>query len=157
MDTGEEVRGVSESLEAEIAALRGMNGAQLRAKWRIALKQEPPPQLRKPLLVPLLAYKLQEQAYGGLKPGVRRRLRELAASYTRDPKKAGARLKDSIRIKPGTRLIRDWKGQSHQVTVLEVGFEYNGELYKSLSVIARKITGTRWSGPLFFGLTEHRS
>ena len=148
---------MSESLEAEIAALRGMNGAQLRAKWRIALKQDPPPRLRKPLLVPLLAYKLQEKAYGGLKPEVKRRLRELAASFTRDPQKAGVRLKDSIRIKPGTRLIRDWKGQSHQVTVLEVGFEYNGEHYKSLSVIARKITGTRWSGPLFFGLTEHRS
>ena len=157
VDTGEEVRRVSESLEAEIATLRVMNGAQLRAKWRIDLNQEPPPQLRKPLLVPLLAYKLQEQAYGGLKPGVRRRLRELAASYSRDPKKAGARLKDSIRIKPGTRLIREWKGQSHQVTVGEVGFEYDGEHYRSLSVIARKITGTRWSGPLFFGLMEHRS
>jgi hypothetical protein len=157
MDTGEEVRRVSESLEAEIAALRRMNGAQLRAMWRIALKQEPPPQLRKPLLVPLLAYKLQEQAYGGQKPEVKRRLRELAASFTRDPKKAGVRLKDSIRIKPGTRLIREWKEQTHQVTVREIGFEYNGEHYKSLSVIARKITGTRWSGPLFFGLTEHRS
>jgi hypothetical protein len=157
VDTGEEVRRVFESLEAEIATLRGMNGAQLRAKWRIALKQEAPPQLRKPLLVPLLAYKLQEKAFGGLKPEVKRRLRELAASFTRDPKKAGVRLKDSIRIKPGTRLIRDWKGQSHQVTVLEVGFEYNGEHYPSLSVIARKITGTRWSGPLFFGLTGNRS
>ena len=148
---------MSEALEVEIATLRGMNGAQLRAKWRIDLKREPPPQLGKPLLVPLLAYKLQEKAYGGLKPEVKRRLRELAASFTRDPQKAGVRLKDSIRIKPGTRLIREFKGQSHQVTVLEVGFEYNGEHYKSLSAIARKITGTRWSGPLFFGLTEHRS
>jgi hypothetical protein len=148
---------VSEALEAEIAALQRMNRAQLQAKWRLALKQAPPPLIRKPLLVPLLAYKLQERAYGGLKPEVKRRLRELAASFTRDPQKAGVRLKDSIRIKPGTRLIREWKGQSHQVTVGEVGFEYNGEHYKSLSVIARKITGTRWSGPLFFGLTEHRS
>ncbi len=134
-----------------------MKSAQLREKWRNVLNQEPPPLIRKPLLVPLLAYKMQEKAYGGLRPEVKRRLRELAASFTRDPKKAGVRLKDSIRIKPGTRLIRDWKGESHQVTVGEIGFEYSGEHYKSLSVIARKITGTRWSGPLFFGLTEHRS
>lgn len=59
---------------------------------------------------------------------------------------------DPRRIKPGTRLIRQWEGQTHHVTVGEAGFEYNGERYKSLSVIARLITGTRWSGPLFFGL-----
>jgi hypothetical protein len=148
---------VSKRLEVEIAALPKMNLAQLQAKWRRDLKQAPPPHIRKQLLVPLLAYKLQEQAYGGLKPEVKRRLRELAASFTRDPKRAAARLADSRQIKPGTRLIRQWEGQTHQVTVCEAGFEYNGEQYKSLSVIARLITGTRWSGPLFFGLKGHRS
>jgi hypothetical protein len=63
----------------------------------------------------------------------------------------------TTRIKPGTRLIRQWEGKTHQVTVSESGFEYNGEQYKSLSVIARLITGTRWSGSLFFGLKGRRS
>lgn len=148
---------MSETLEVEIAALPKMNLAQLQAKWRRVLKQAPPPHIRKQLLVPLLAYKLQEQAYGGLKPEVKRRLRELAASFHRDSKKTAAQRRDPLRIKPGTRLIRQWEGQTHHVTVGEVGFEYNGERYKSLSVIARLITGTRWSGPLFFGLKGHRS
>ncbi len=148
---------MSERLEVEIAALPKMNIAQLQAKWRQALKQAPPPHVRKQLLVPLLAYKLQEQAYGGLKPEVKRRLRELAAGFNRNPRKAGGKFTDSIRIKPGTRLIRQWEGKTHQVTVGEAGFEYNGECYKSLSVIARLITGTRWSGPLFFGLKGRRS
>ena len=148
---------MSERLESEIAALPKMNLAQLQAKWRRDLKEAPPPHVRKQLLVPLLAYKLQEQAYGGLKPEVKRRLRELAASFHRDSKKTAAQRRDPLRIKPGTRLIRKWEGQTHHVTVGEVGFEYNGERYKSLSVIARLITGTRWSGPLFFGLKGHRS
>jgi hypothetical protein len=98
---------------------------------------------------------LQEQAYGGLKPEIRRRLRELANSFNRNPKPAEKRLAAPIQIKAGTRLIRQWEGKTHQVTVGESGFEYNGESYKSLSVIARLITGTRWSGPLFFGLKGH--
>ena len=148
---------MSERLEVEIAALPKMNLAQLQAKWRRDLKQAAPPRVRKQLLVPLLAYKLQEQEYGGLKPDVKRRLRELAASFNRNPRKAGGQFTDSVRIKPGTRLIRQWEGQTHHVTVSEAGFEYNGERYKSLSAIARLITGTRWSGPLFFGLKGHRS
>ncbi len=147
---------MSETLESEIAALPKMNLAQLQAKWRRGLKQAPPSHIRKQLLVPLLAYKLQEQAYGGLKPEIRRRLRELANSFNRNPKTAAKRLADPIHIKSGTRLIRQWEGKTHQVTVGESGFEYNGESYKSLSAIARLITGTRWSGPLFFGLTGHR-
>jgi hypothetical protein len=134
-----------------------MNHAQLRAKWRRDLKQAPPPHVRGQLLVWLLAYKLQEQAYGGLKPEVKRRLRELAAGFNREPGKAGRQYTDFIRIKPGTRLIRQWEGKTHQVTVVEAGFEYNGECYQSLSQIARLITGTRWSGPLFFGLKGQRS
>jgi hypothetical protein len=148
---------VSDTLEVEIAALPKMNIAQLQAKWRRDLKQAPPPHIRKQLLVPLLAYKLQEQAYGGLKPEVKRRLRELAASFHRDPKNTGAQCAGPLQIKPGTRLIRQWEGKTHHVTVGEAGFEYNGEHYKSLSAIARLITGTRWSGPLFFGLKGHRS
>ena len=148
---------MSERLESEIAALPKMNLAQLQAKWRRDLKEAPPPHVRKQLLVPLLAYKLQEQAYGGLKPEVKRRLRELANGFHRDPRKTAANLADSHQIKPGTRLIRQWEGKTHHVTVGENGFEYNGEYFKSLSAIARVITGTRWSGPLFFGLKGHHS
>jgi hypothetical protein len=100
----------------------------------------------------MLAYKLQEQAYGGLKPQVKRRLRELAVRFAADPRQDVAKLATPARIKPGTRLIREWQGESHHVTVSERGFEYQGRVYASLSEIARHITGTRWSGPLFFGL-----
>jgi hypothetical protein len=144
-------------LEVEIAALPKMNNAQLRAKWRRDLKQAPPTHIRGKLLVRLLAYKLQEQAYGGLKPEIKRRLRELAAGFNREPGKAGGQYTEFNRIKPGTRLIRQWEGKTHQVTVVEAGFEYNGDRYKSLSKIARVITGTRWSGPLFFGLKGQRA
>ena len=104
-----------------------MNHAQLRAKWRRGLKKAPPPNVRGQLLVWLLDYKLQEQAYGGLKPEVKRRLRELAASFNREPGKARGQFTDFIRIKPGTRLVRQCEGKTHQVTVVEAGFEYNGE------------------------------
>ena len=146
---------MSEVLEREIAALPNMNLAQLQAKWRSRLKEELPPHIRKQLLVPLLAYKLQEQVWGGLRPATRRRIKELADGLNRNSQ-ALKQLGEPIRIKPGTRLIREWEGKAHQVTVSQSGFEYEGESYKSLSSIARLITGTRWSGPLFFGLKGHR-
>jgi len=147
---------VSEALEREIAALPKMNIDQLQAKWRQRLKEPVPMHVRKQLFVPILAYKLQEQAYGGLRSEVRRRLEKIADAYRRSPAST-ARLEAGQSIKPGTRLLREWNGDTHQVVVLECGFEYRGERYKSLSVIARKITGTRWSGPAFFGLRDRRS
>jgi hypothetical protein len=145
---------VSVTLEEEIASLPELSKAELLTKWREMLKQAPPSHLNKPILVPLLAYKLQEQAFGGLKPEYKRRLRQLAESFERDPSKPAKRVVLTTRIKGGTRLIRRWDGQTHQVTVAEKGFEYKGARYKSLSEIARLITGTRWSGPLFFGLKQ---
>ena len=151
---------MSDTLAEEIAELPKLNRAQLSAKWRSALKKDPPAHLRKQILMPLLAYKLQEQAYGGLRPEVKRRLRELAASFESEPGQAGAKHDSLRRIKPGTRLIRQWQDKIHHVTVVEDGFEYDGQKYSSLSEIARLITGTRWSGPLFFGVRQklkHRS
>lgn len=118
------------------------------------MRQPAPPHLRKELLVPLLAYKIQEQAYGGLSASARRKLRELAQQYehTRDKPPAAS----TIEIKPGTRLLRQWQGNTHHVTACEKDFEYKGQQYRSLSEIARLITGTRWSGPLFFGLKQHQ-
>ena len=143
-------------LAAEIAELPTLNRAQLQAKWRLVLKQSAPSHLRKQLLVPLLAYKMQEQALGGLRPEVKRRLHELADSFQSRPGQASAKLASPVLTKPGTRLIRQWQGETHSVTVSVQGFEYKGESYKSLSQIARLITGTRWSGPLFFGLKQEK-
>jgi hypothetical protein len=145
---------VSIALEEEISKLPALSKAELLIRWRERLKQPPPSHLNKPILVPLLAYRLQEQAFGGLKPAYKRRLRELAESFERNPGRTAMSVPSSTRIKSGTRLIRQWDGQTHQVTVAEEGFEYKGERYKSLSEIARLITGTRWSGPLFFGLKQ---
>jgi Protein of unknown function (DUF2924) len=145
---------VSIALEDEIASLPVLSKAELLTRWRERLKEPPPSHLNKPILVPLLAYKLQEQAFGGLKPAYKRRLRQLAENFEQNPAAVAKAVSSSARIKPGTRLIRQWDGQTHQVTVAEEGFEYKGERYKSLSEIARLITGTRWSGPLFFGLKQ---
>ena len=143
-----------DTLAEEIAALPTMNRAQLQAKWLASLKRPAPYHLRKQMLVPLLAYKLQEKAYGGLKPEVKRRLRELAKRFATHPSGKSAASTRPLRIKPGTRLVRQWQGEPHSVTVTEHGFLYKEREYQSLSEIARLITGTRWSGPLFFGLKQ---
>ncbi|MGD1156891.1 MAG: DUF2924 domain-containing protein [Terriglobia bacterium] len=132
-----------------LAALPTMKRRELMAVWRQLYKRKAPPQMRSGLLVQILAYRIQEQAYGGLSAETRKRLHELARKLEANPR---IELSGVVRIKPGTRLIRDWRGQSHCVTVLENGYEYAGKGYPSLSQIARLITGTRWSGPLFFGL-----
>jgi hypothetical protein len=97
----------------------------------------------------MLAHRLQEKAFGGLSKPSRNRLLNLAESA----EKPSTRLPHATkRLKPGTRLIREWRGETHVVSVLDDGAEYRGKRYGSLSEIARTITGTRWSGPAFFGL-----
>src|SRR6202521_4878474 len=98
------------ALEDEIASLPALSKAELLTRWRERLKQPPPSHLNKPILVPLLAYRLQEQAFGGLKPAYKRRLRELAESFERNPNQIPKRVLSAARIKPGTRLIRHWDG-----------------------------------------------
>jgi hypothetical protein len=97
-------------------------------------------------MVPILAYRIQEKVFGGLSLRARKKLQEIAQSL-----ETTSRKRKSIRLQAGTRLVRSWHGVLHQMTVLDSGYEYNGKSYDSLSVIAREITGTRWSGPLFFG------
>jgi hypothetical protein len=104
--------------------------------------------MRRELMIPVLAYRIQEQAYGGLSQQTLNKLRQLARDLERNPK-ALTRMRP---IKPGTRIIREWDGDTHEVTVVRDGYSYRGKHFVSLSAIARKITGTRWSGPLFFGL-----
>jgi Protein of unknown function (DUF2924) len=144
---------VPDPLIEQIAALEALHIEQLRSCWAEAYGRPPPPCSHRQFLVRGLAHRLQENALGGLAPVLRRRLADLAARLKGDPETA---LSVPLRIKPGTRLIRAWRGERHQVTVLEHGFEYRGERHGSLSAIARAITGTRWSGPTFFGLKTRR-
>ena len=137
-----------------IAALEALSITQLRSRWAEAHGRPPPAYSHRQFLVRGLAQALQEQALGGLAPALRRRLARLAVTHEG---RGGDPLFGAPRIKPGTRLIRQWHGAVHRVTVLENGFAYRGEHYRSLSSIARAITGTRWSGPAFFGLKTRRS
>jgi hypothetical protein len=148
---------MSSEVENRLALLPRMSKAQLLALWKQLFKTPSPRHVRRDLLIRFLAYRMQGQAYGELNPATRKRLKELARKFEANP---NVELSSAPRIKPGTRLIRDWRGQSHRVTVLQNGYEYAGKRFSSLSQIARLITGTRWSGPLFFGLrgshaTEH--
>lgn len=137
-----------ETLEAEIARLDGLGLQELRKIWRQRLG--PPPEIPSTDLTRRwLAYELQVRAYGGLKPESHRRLRQLYKSFKTNPAYTPT---PNLGLKPGLVLTREWNGTRHQVMVLEEGFAYGGEHFKSLSEVARRITGSRWSGPLFFGL-----
>jgi len=132
-----------------LKALPEMNRAALCTQWQEHFNKPAPDGVRKELLVRMLAYRVQEQAFGGLSARSRRRLDEMAAAISSNPKTAIANMASS---KPGTHLIRSWKGKTYTVTVQDSGYQYDGRRYHSLSEIARHITGTQWSGPLFFGL-----
>ena len=139
----------SEGLTEKLAALADLDAVGLRAEWRRLYRSHPPLHIRRDLLVLAIAWKLQEKVYGGLTAAQKRRL----AGITEELKKGGdLSAGPAIRLKPGLRLVREWRGETHTVLVIEDGFEWNGERRRSLSAIAREITGTRWSGPLFFGL-----
>jgi len=137
-------------IPARLAALKAMKTPELKAQWRELFDSEPPPFNRR-YLESRLAYRIQELAYGGLKPETVKRLERLGEELD-----GGDRSKSRIRadLKPiaGTRLIREWQGVEHVVTVTADGYEWQGRPYKSLSSVARAITGTRWNGWVFFGL-----
>jgi hypothetical protein len=131
-----------------LARLPSLGRAELRSEWLRVYGTEPPARLGRELLMAAVAYRLQERVLGGLRPELRRRLRSIAESARR-----GGEVVPAIpRLKPGTRLMREWQGRTHEVVVCEGGFLWQQAQYRSLSQIARAITGTRWSGPLFFGL-----
>lgn len=133
-----------------VAALKTLPILALRQQWRDLFESEPPPYNRR-FLEHRLAYRIQELAYGGLKPATVARLRALATDLDGgDPLRRRRHHQD--RPIPGTRLIREWQGIDHCVTVLDDGFEYQGRPFGSLSAVARAITGTQWNGWTFFGL-----
>ena len=127
---------------------------ELRQQWRGLFNAKAPPLLSRDLLVRALAHRMQELALGGLRPEPQRRLRQIARELQReraDPETIHPQ------PRPGTRLIRQWQGRTYEVVVLDGGFSWQDRQYRSLSAIARQITGTAWSGPLFFGLKANRS
>lgn len=139
----------------QVAALKAAPAGVLKTRWRELFGSEPPPYNRR-FLESRLVYRLQELAYGGLSADMQRRLKAAAGDLPSKGSKAGKRSAGDRPIS-GTRLIREWKGVEHQVTVREADFEYQGRPYKSLSAVARTITGTRWNGLVFFGLKAQRS
>jgi hypothetical protein len=134
----------------QIAAVRRKSTSQLREIWQTVYRGEAPAKLRREFLIAFLAYRIQELEFGGLRQETKKRLRELSRPFSRD---AGQPNPRSV-MRPGTQLFREWHGERHEVCVMDSGFEYRGIRYKSLSQIARKITGTAWSGPAFFGLRK---
>lgn len=144
---------MTDTVLAQLAALKAAPVADLKQKWRDLFDREPPPYNRR-FLENRLAYRIQELAYGGLSEEILERLDALADELEgRAPHR-----RSSLNTRPiaGTRLIREWKGVEHCVTVRQEDFEYQGRPYKSLSAIARNITGTRWNGLVFFGLKNTR-
>ena len=140
---------MTDTVLAQIAALKEKPIQALKQQWRDLFETEPPPYNRR-FLEHRLAYRIQELAYGGLKPETLRYLLDLAEELDGgDP----VRRRQSANSRPvaGTRLIREYQGIEHCVTVRDEDFEYQGRPYKSLSAIARAITGTRWNGRVFFG------
>jgi hypothetical protein len=137
-------------VEAEIAGLLHRSTQELRLAWRKLHRTEPPFGISRDLLIRALVHQVQEQSYGGTGRALRRRLQTL----TGEREKRGASFDPAIVLKTGTRLVRQWRGHTHAVLVRDDGFEYEGERYRSLSVIAKRITGAHWSGPRFFGLTK---
>jgi hypothetical protein len=143
---------MTDTIAAQVAALPKKPTAELKQMWRELFDKEPPGFSRS-YLISRLGYRIQELAFGGLKPGTRARLDALADRL--DPKAARKRVVTGPVA--GTQLIREWRGVEHKVTVLLDGFEWEGRRYKSLSAVARAITGTQWNGPLFFGLRSGKA
>jgi Protein of unknown function (DUF2924) len=141
---------MTDSIAARISALPKTPTPELRQMWRELFDREPPGFSRS-YLVSRLAYRIQELACGGFKPATRAKLDALADAL--DPKGARQRVVDRPVV--GAQLIRECRGIEHKVTVLAEGFEWEGRRYKSLSAVARAITGTQWNGWVFFGLKRH--
>jgi len=136
-----------------LARLPELGLGELRQQWRALYKTDPSPHLSRELLLRAVAYRMQEMALGGLRPERHRQLRQFA----RQLKESGeGRICPRLELKPGTRLVREWRGRTCEVLVLDDGFAWQGTHYRSLSALARTITGTAWSGPLFFGLKPSR-
>jgi hypothetical protein len=144
---------MTEPIAERLAELPKLNKPSLLELWEELFKSDPPTQLRRRLMIQILAHRLQEQAFGPLSAASRGRLRRLAQAFANNSESI---IPSAPSLKPGTRLVRQWRDQVHLVNVEAKGYEYQGARYQSLSEIARLITGTRWSGPLFFGIKNEQ-
>lgn len=144
----------NKALERKVSELSNLPISELRTRWEALFQNSAPPAFGTDLLRRGIAFKIQENAYGGLSVKNRRTLSLLVKKLRENP--TGA-LELPRRIKTGSELVRTWKGTCHRVTVGEQGYLYADETYKTLSEIARKITGTRWNGPRFFGLRDSKT
>jgi hypothetical protein len=137
------------AVEAELDRLTVMPIAQLRVRYLELFRAEPPQAFGPDLLRRSIAHRIQEKAYGGLSRSTQRLLDQMIKAFAAKP---NGKIVLPRRIKPGSVLVREWKGRSHRVMVLAEGFAYDGKTFGNLSEIAGLITGTRWNGPRFFGL-----
>jgi DUF2924 family protein len=137
-------------VERQIAGLANRSTQDLRVAWRQLHRTGPPLGLSRDLLIRALAYELQQRAHGGASRALRRRLQTLAGEF----KRGNGSFDPGLLPKTGTTLVRQWRGHTHTVLVHNDGFEHEGQLYRSLTAIAERITEAHWSGPRFFGLTE---
>jgi len=144
---------MSSLIHRKIAELQGLDTPTLRTLWGEAFGRPPPKRTRRDLLLRALAYQIQAKKIGGLRPITCRRLARAAENVSAGRMPSAK----NPAIKLGTRLLREWHGVTHEVIVQETGVQYRGETWASLSAVAREITGTRWSGPLFFGLKGRRN
>jgi hypothetical protein len=149
MEAKLEMKLVDPAVEAELDRLATMPIVGLRVRYRELFRSDPPKSFGPDLLRRSVAHRIQEKAYGGLSRPTQRLLDQLIKEYASKP---GGRIVLPRRIKPGSVLVRQWKGKSHHVLVLADGFAYDGKTFGNLSEIAVLITGTRWNGPRFFGL-----
>ena len=143
---------VGHPVEGEIERLQGQNVHELRDYWRRRFRKEPPPIQSSDVLYRLIAWRLQVEAFGDLDAETKRTLARLMRTMET---KGTIPASTFNRLRAGTVLVREWRGVTHRVLVLDDGFEYQDKRYRSLTEIARAITGTRWSGPRFFGLEEN--
>jgi hypothetical protein len=142
-----------DAIAKRLAELPKLNKPSLCELWKELFKSDPPTQLRRRLMIQILAHRLQEQTFGSLSTANRGRLRRLAQAFANNSESI---IPSTPSLKPGTRLVRQWRDQVHLVNVEAKGYEYQGARYQSLSEVARLITGTRWSGPLFFGIKNEQ-
>ena len=142
----------AEGVAARLQAVAQMDRGTLREEWRRLFRSHPPRRVARGMLALGVAWKIQEKAHGGLSAALRRRLVELANTIEQDGDLSQSRV---ARLRPGAKLVREWRNKTHTVLVIEDGFEWRGKRWRSLTTIAREITGAHWSGPRFFGL--HRT
>jgi hypothetical protein len=133
-----------------LARLSEMTLFELRGEWRRLHRAPPPMRLSRDLLMRGVTYKLQERSLGGLSKSILRKLERLNLDSASEARRPAA----SISLKAGARLVREWRGVTHTVLVHADGFEWSGRRYRSLTTVAREITGAHWSGPRFFGLRK---